>query len=588
MPTPKEKPPRIVRTNDWQTIKQRSLWPEQVTYELIRPVVLFSETSAERVKETGEARRSLYRKVEQFEEQGMMSLFKPTQKQTEDTHRSLPTAMRQVIADLKTEFPFLHLREIATVCYIRFGRRPSHHTIQAVLASSPPSTRTHRRYPLWAQIDDPAERRLAVVRLHAEGLHISSIARYLETSYQTVHATLKRWVEEGVRGLEDKSHAPKNPKRKMTLDSMNEIRKLQENPELGEWRIHAALKDIGLKLSPRTCGRILALNRSLYGLKGPKKEPHTPKEMPFKASRRHEIWTVDIRYIEDHLLGPDPIYSITIMDNFSRAIISSAMSPKQDLTAYLIVLYSAIRLHGAPEALVSDNGSIFKAKQAKRIYEALGIRKEYIAKRQPWMSYIETTFNIQRRMGDFHFKKAKTWEDMRVEHDRWVADYNYQPHWAHRHREDNRHSPAEVLGWIHGKDWEPSQLDRIFYSTRFQRRLNKHGSLRFRHWRLYGELGLARRQTNVWLSKEHITVEYGDEPLSHYAVQYQPDEKHLCDIREPHHFETRYRTPQLDLWRSDAVEWHLVKRLPDYAPRQRKRKVLGDEAQAPFPEFDAQ
>ncbi len=64
------------------------------------------------------------------------------------------------------------------------------------------------------------------------------------------------------------------------------------------------------------------------------------------------------------------------MDNFSRAIISSALSPKQDLTAYLIVLYSAIRLHGAPEALVSDNVSIFKAKQAMKIYELLGIRKE--------------------------------------------------------------------------------------------------------------------------------------------------------------------------------------------------------------------
>ncbi len=553
MPIPKEKRPRIARTDDWRTIQQRSLWPEQVTYEMIRPVVLFSETPAERAKETGEARRTLYRKVEQFEEQGMVGLFKPTQKQTEDTHRSLPTPMRQAIADLKAEFPFLHLREIATVCYIQFGRRPSHHTIQAVLASSPPPTNIRRRYPPWAEIDDSAERRLAVVRLHAEGLHISSIAQYLETSYQTVHATLKRWVEEGVRGLDDKSHAPKHPKRKMTLESMNEIRKLQENPELGEWRMHAALKDIGIKLSPRTCGRILALNRSLYGLKGPKKEPHKPKEMPFKASRRHEIWTVDIRYIEDHLLGPNPIYSITIMDNFSRAIISSAMSPKQDLTAYLIVLYAAIRLHGAPEVLVSDNGSVFKAKQAKQIYEGLGIRKEYIAKRQPWMSYIETTFNIQRRMGDFHFKKAKTWVDMRVEHDRWVAE----------------------------------QLDRIFYSTRFKRRLNQHGYLRFRHWRLYGELGVARRQANLWLSKEHITVEYGDEPLSQYAVQYQPDEKHLRDIREPHHFETRYRTPQLDLWQSDAVEWHAVSRLPDYAPRPRKRKVVGEVVQAALPEFEA-
>ena len=258
-------------------------------------------------------------------------------------------------------------------------------------------------------------------------------------------------IRRGVRGLDDKSHAPKHPKRKMTLDAINEVRKLQENPELGEWRVHAALKDIGIKLSPRTCSRILALNRNLYGMKGPKKEPKAPKEMPFKASRRHEYGTVDVRYIEDHLLGPDPIYSITIMDNFSRAIIASAISPKQDLTAYLIVLYSAIRLHGAPKALVSDNGSIFKAKQAMQIYEQLGIRKEFIAKRQPWMSYIETTFNIQRRMGDFHFNKAKTWEDMRVEHDRWVADYNYQVHWAHRHREDKRHSPTEVLGGCEAK-----------------------------------------------------------------------------------------------------------------------------------------
>jgi hypothetical protein len=67
--------------------------------------------------------------------------------------------------------------------------------------------------------------------------------------------------------------------------------KLQENPELDEWRVYAALKDIGIKLSPRTCGRMLALNRSLYGLKGPKKEPNALKEMPFKSSRRHEIWT---------------------------------------------------------------------------------------------------------------------------------------------------------------------------------------------------------------------------------------------------------------------------------------------------------
>ncbi len=48
---------------------------------------------------------------------------------------------------------------------------------------------------------------------------------------------------------------------------------LQANPELGEFRIHAALLQLGIRLSPRTCGRILALNRSLYKLPGPAAEP---------------------------------------------------------------------------------------------------------------------------------------------------------------------------------------------------------------------------------------------------------------------------------------------------------------------------
>jgi len=41
---------------------------------------------------------------------------------------------------------------------------------------------------------------LAIVRLHVEGWNAKSIAAYLETSRQTVHATLKRWSEEEFAG----------------------------------------------------------------------------------------------------------------------------------------------------------------------------------------------------------------------------------------------------------------------------------------------------------------------------------------------------------------------------------------------------
>ncbi len=54
------------------------------------------------------------------------------------------------------------------------------------------------------------------------------------------------------------------------------------------------------------------------------------------------------------------------------------------------MLYAAIRKYGVPESLVSDSGGVFRSHDAMRIYEALGIQKVEIDKRQAWQSYIET------------------------------------------------------------------------------------------------------------------------------------------------------------------------------------------------------
>ena len=59
---------------------------------------------------------------------------------------------------------------------------------------------------------------------------------------------------------------------------------------------------------------------------------------------------MDIRYL-DHQLGGGNIYSITILENYSRAVLASAISRTQDLTANLMVLFIAIRMHGFPRWL---------------------------------------------------------------------------------------------------------------------------------------------------------------------------------------------------------------------------------------------
>ncbi len=571
---PRARRQRVALTDDWQQLELLAQFAEQRIYEMMRPVVLFGQSPAERARETGIPQSSLYRQVDRFEKEGMASLFAPPKV---EKHKSLPDKIRKAILELKAEHPDIRPNEIATICYVRFDRRPSPHTVKRILAEEVLPTLPRRRYPPYHQIPDAYDRRHAIVTLHAEGWNVKTIAEYLKIDRHTVYKTLKRWIEEGVAGLDDKSRARKDGVRKVDLKAIATVRELQENPEIGEFRVHAALKRMGIYLSPRTCGRILARNRELYGLPKPERTSKDPKLMPFAASYRHEYWSVDIRYIDNDHLG-HRIYCISVLENYSRAILASGLSRTQNLGDFLMVLYAAVRQHGAPEQLVSDGGGVFRAKQAQGIYEALGITKREIDRRQAWQNYIEAQFSVQRRMADWHFGQAKDWDELLRVHDQWVVDFNFQVHWAHRQREDGRQSPAEVLGWVCGKQYEPEELDKIFRATRFSRTLDRLGYARFRHFRVYAEEGLTGERAAVWLYGENLTLEYADDTLSTYKVKYQPGGKGLLDVSEPKLYDTPHRSPQPHLWELGEAEWLKVVRMPEYAPHRRRRAIGVQEA----------
>jgi putative transposase len=327
----------IEPTEEWEQLALLCRWPEQLVYEEIRPLTLFGASVAERARETGAAERTLYRRVGRFEEEGMESLFGSEHAR----RRRLPPAMRRLIVDLKAEYPGFNPNEIANALYVRFGRRPDRKTVQRVLDEEPIPLRFVRRFAPYAEIPEARERRTAVVALHAEGWSAKAIACYLGAHKSTVHRVLKRWAEEGPEGLEDQRPGRPPGVRKVTLKAMEAVRRLQRNPGLGEFRVHAALAQVGIHLSPRTFGRILALNRELYGLEKPKGPVKQKREMPFAARRRHQFWTADVRYLKGHKVG-GRAYVISVLDNHSRAILASAVTRTQDLASYLSVLYVAV------------------------------------------------------------------------------------------------------------------------------------------------------------------------------------------------------------------------------------------------------
>ena len=287
--SPKRLRSRVEPTDEWEQLELLCAWPEQVRYELIRPLVLFGVSAAERSRQTTGAvsERTLYRRTERFEEEGMESLFSSEGAK----RRALPRWVRRMIAELKGEHPALNPNEISNIVYVRMGRKPDRKTVKKVLSEEPIPLRMVRRFEPYHDIPEARERRLAVVGLHAEGWTVKAIAGYLKINRDTVYRTLKKWIEEDVEGLEDKPRGRPPGVRKVTLRTIETVRRLQENPGLGAFRVRAALKQLGIHISSATCGRILARNRKIYGLEKPKGGRRSQCLSPRRCATNTGAWT---------------------------------------------------------------------------------------------------------------------------------------------------------------------------------------------------------------------------------------------------------------------------------------------------------
>jgi hypothetical protein len=231
--------------------------------------------------------------------------------------------------------------------------------------------------------------------------------------------------------------------------------------------------------------------------------------------------------LDEELVG-GKAYSVTVMDNYSRAILASAVTRRQDLSAFLSVFYRAAERYGAPTRPSSPTRGLSssptgRGRSTRTVYEKLGVNKEEIEKGRPWQNFSETTFGIQQRMADWHFGKAESWAELVEAHARFVSDYNAQSHFAHQRRGDGRRTPAEVLSWVSGMRFHPKDLERAFFSERHTRVLNGLGYATLMRWRLYAEEALAGAEAELWLLEKTLTVEHAGEPLSVYEVAYDAE-----------------------------------------------------------------
>ena len=560
----------------------------QHDYEVIRPIVLLAETIAERSRQTGIERTVVGAKARRFAMAGMLGLVDQRLVNPGGKGHVYPEAVAAHILSLKQLYPPIHDREIVRIVQRKFGYTTNHHTVKHFLARCALPVQLELNLRAFAEFAEAYQARWTVVRMWYEGWNKQSIAGCLQMARSHVYAIITAFERDGFEGLEDQRTRPvPHPDDQLTLPLLKEVLDLQhEYPRAGRFRMHGLLESqYGADLpSEATIGRAMAINRRMHGAPGPwfsardEHEPATePRHLPYRPHYRHHLWFVDIRYlvkIEGHW-----VYSLCIVEGYSRTILAGMASEHQDLPALLQLLFAALSTYGCPEGIVSDHGAVFQAHDYVAILQALEIEPKYIELRKPWQNLIEAQFKVQLRLADFQFEQAGTVEEVQRLHAAFIETFNTTRHGAHQDRADGRWTPVAVLGWVRGRGVDAERLRHLFGRVQFLRTVNPYGFVSIQRFYIYAEQGLSRQRVAVWIYEGQLRIEYRETLLARYRCAYDPRQKRLREVSHPLLYHTMFASPQLELIELDDTQWLKVQQR---AFTRRTQRRMAREEQLAF------
>ena len=548
--------------------------PIQFDYEVIRPVILYAQSTNSRSLETEVPRTTVREKAKQFAIEGMLGLVDRRSTTNSNREEGFPEPIARHILYLKQAYPPIHYREIVRIIDRKFGHKTDHKKVQRFLERYPIPVQLELKLVHFHEFDDAYEARWTVVRMFYEGWNKKSIAAVLKIARSHVTALIQAFERDGFEGLEDKRTRPANhPDNQLALPFMDKVFRAQlAYPDAGRFRIHGILEQkMGDDLpSERTVGRAMAHNRFWRGAPHPLGTDHEttkePAELPYNPVYCHQYWFIDIRYLV-HFEGKQ-IYSICIIEGVSRTILAGMASRHQDELAILQLLHAAFGDYGVPWGIVSDNAAIFKAEAFMRVLEGLNIEPCPIESGQAWQNLIETQFNVQRRLADAKFIQAETLTEIEDAHAAFVQLFNTTRHWAHRDRIDDRLTPVAVLDGRLGRTVTPEQMRRVFRHLQFSRVVNRHGNVSIQRFYIYAERGLSQRRVTLWFYEDRLHIEYRHTLLARYHYRLQRGSHKITGISRPRLYKTAFASPQFELLELADDQWQKIARRPEYAKRR--------------------
>ena len=120
-------------TGEFAQLRLKFIDPIQHDYEVIRPIVLFSETISERSRQTGIERTQVGNRAQRFILEGMLGLGDQRAGHAGRKGHTYPEPVAAYILSLKHWYPPIHYREIVRIIARKFGYTTNHVTVKQFL-----------------------------------------------------------------------------------------------------------------------------------------------------------------------------------------------------------------------------------------------------------------------------------------------------------------------------------------------------------------------------------------------------------------------------------------------------------------------
>ena len=292
------------------------------------------------------------------------------------------------------------------------------------------------------------QRYRAVLEVLEEGVSVTEVARRYGVVRQTVHGWLRRYAEDGLGGLADRSPRPASCPHQMPAPVEARIVAMRrEHPGWGPSRIRWELERAGVVPSPGRSAVYRALVR--HGLVAARKRRRRREDYRrWERPRPMDLWQMDVMG-RVFLAGGAEVKIVTGIDDHSRFVVCAKAVMRATARPVCQALTGALARHGIPEQILTDNGKVFTGRFGPgpgpvlfdRICRDNGIKHLLTKPYSP-----TTTGKVERlhkTMRAEFFRAADgqhaTLAELQAALDAWVADYNT----ARPHQSCGGRPPAE-------------------------------------------------------------------------------------------------------------------------------------------------